>query len=109
MHHMEQKKGYLGDCVYWYISEALVKWVVGDIGKRFNVNLLGYAHWFMSIIIYHIKHHYISVDQAIYVSSIVAEYLDAVTVKTGKKNYKNTLPSDIILTKTYSSTSDEKV
>ena len=39
MHHMEQKKGYLGDCVYWYISEALVKWVVGNIGKRFNVNL----------------------------------------------------------------------
>ena len=34
---------YVDDCVYWYISEALGKWFVDTLGKRFHVNLLGYA------------------------------------------------------------------
>ena len=42
---------YIDDCVYWYRYEALVKWFVDTIGKIFHVNLLGYAHWLMSIII----------------------------------------------------------
>ena len=40
---------YVDDCVYWYTSEDLVKWFVNTIGKRFNVNFLGYANWFTSI------------------------------------------------------------
>ena len=40
---------YVDDCVYWYTSEALGKWFVYNQGKRFHVNLLGFAHWFMSI------------------------------------------------------------
>ena len=40
---------YVGDCVYEYISEALVKWFVENLGKIFYVNFLGYAHWFMAI------------------------------------------------------------
>ena len=50
------------DCVYWYTSEALGKWFVDNLGKRLHVNFLGYAHWFMSIIIYQMKDHSISVD-----------------------------------------------
>ena len=38
---------YVGDCVNWYTSEALGKWFVDTLGKRFHVNFLGYAHWFM--------------------------------------------------------------
>ena len=48
-------------------------------------------------------------DKARYTTSIVATYLDTATVKAIKKNYKTTLPSDMIFTKAYESTSDEKV
>ena len=53
--------------------------------------------------------HSISVDQAIYATSIVAKYLDTVTVKVSNKFYNTTLPADIIFTKEYVSTSDEQV
>ena len=32
---------YVDYCVYWYTSEALGKWFVGDIGKIFHVSFLG--------------------------------------------------------------------
>ena len=63
------------------------------------MNLLGYAHWFMSIRIYQLKDHSISVDQARYDTSIVAKYLDTATVKVINKFYKTTLPADMIFTK----------
>ena len=75
----------------------------------FHVNLLGYAHWFMSIIISHVKDHSISVDQARYDTSIIAKYLDNATVKASKRFYKTILPYDMIYTKYDTSTSDEQV
>ena len=63
---------YVDDCVYWYTNEDLGKWFVDTLGKRLHVNFLGYAHWFMSIRISHLKDHSISVDQARYATSIVA-------------------------------------
>ena len=79
------------------------------IGKRFHVNFLGYEHWFMSIIIYQMRHNYISIDQDIYTTCIVAKYLDTATVKTSTKFYNTTFPYDMIFTKYYASTSDEQV
>ena len=54
---------YIDDFVYWYTSEALGKCFVDTLVKRFHVNFLGYAHWFMSIRIYQMKDYYIYVDQ----------------------------------------------
>ena len=90
---------YVDDCVYWYKNEDLGKWFVEALEKRFHVNLLGFAHWFMSIRISQLKDHSISVDQARYATSIVAKYLDTATVKVSNKFYKTTLPSDMIFTK----------
>ena len=98
---------YVDECVYWYTSEATRKWFVDNLGKILHVKLLGYAHWFMSTIISQMKDNSISVDQAIYATSIVAKYFDTSTVKTSKKFYDTTLPSDMIFTKANSSTSDE--
>ena len=67
------------------LSEDLGKWFVDTLGKRFHVNFLGFAHWFMSVIIYQLKDHSIYVDQAIYATSIVAKYLDNATVKVSNK------------------------
>ena len=39
---------YVNDCVYWYKYEELRKWFVDTLGKRFHLNFLGYAHFFMS-------------------------------------------------------------
>ena len=100
---------YVDDCVYCYTSESHVKWSVGTIGKIFHVKLLGYVHWFRSIRISQIKDHSISVDQYIYDNYIVDKYLDTATVKTSETFYKNTLPSDMILTKDDESTSNEQV
>ena len=79
------------------------------LGQIFYVNFLGYAHWFMSIIIYQMKDHSISVDQARYSTSIVAKYLDTATVRVSTKFYKTTFPDDMIFTKDDTSTSDEQV
>ena len=79
------------------------------LGKIFHVNFLGYAHWFVSIIISQMKDNSISVDQAKYSTSIVAKYLDTATVKASTKFYKTTFPSDMIFTKDDTSTSDEQV
>ena len=100
---------YVGDCVYLYASEALVKCLVDTLGKRFHGNFLVYAHFFMSIRIYQIKDHSISVDQAIYATSIVVTYLDTATFNTSTKFYNTTLPSDMIFFKAYTSTSDDPV
>ena len=83
--------------------------VCGYFRKIFNVNFLGYAHWFMLIRISQMRDNYISVDQARYANSIVAKYLDRATVKSGKKFYKTTLPSDMIFTKDDTSTSVNKL
>ena len=100
---------YVDECVYWYTSEALGKWFVDTLGNRFHVNFLGYAHWFMSIRISQLKDHSISVDQDRYATSIVEKYLDNTTVKAKTKFYKTNLPSDMIFTKSDTSTSDDKV
>ena len=100
---------YVDDCVYWYTNEDLGKLFVETLGKRFHVNFLGFAHWFMSIRISQLKDHSISVDQAIYATSIVSEYLDTATVKVSNKFYKTTLSADMIFTKEDVSTSDEQV
>ena len=55
------------------------------------------------------KGYYISVNWARYSTSIVVNYLDTSTVKISKKLNKTTLPSDMIFTKAYSSTSYEQV
>ena len=66
---------YADDCIYWYTSEAIGKWFVDDIRKKFHVSFLEYAYWFMSIRISQIKDHSISVYQARYITSIVAKII----------------------------------
>ena len=55
------------------------------------------------------RDHYISLDQAIYATSVVAKYLDTDTVKASTKFLKTTLSSDSIFTKDDTSTSNEKL
>ena len=100
---------YVDGCVYWYTYEALRKLFVDTLGKIFHLELLVYAHWFMSIIISHMKDHSISIDQARYATYIVAKYLDTVTVNTSTNFYNVALPYDILFTKYDTSTSDEQV
>ena len=64
---------YFYECVYWYTYEALGKLFVDTLGDIFHVNLLGYAHWFMSIGISQMKDHSISVDRDIYATYSVAK------------------------------------
>ena len=75
----------------------------------FYVNFLGYEHWFMSIRIYQMKDHSISVDQARCVTYIVVKYLDTATFNASKKFYKNIFPAGVIFTKYDTFTSDEQV
>ena len=100
---------YVDDCVYWYTYEAIGKWFVDTLGRILHVSFLVYSHWFMLIRISHMKDHSISVDQTRYDTSIVANYLDNATVKASTKFYKTTLPSAMIFTEAYTSSSDEQV
>ena len=73
------------------------------------MNFLGFAHWFMSIIISQLKDNSISVDQARYATYIVAKYVYTATVKVISKVYKTTLPDEMIFTKEDVSTSDDQI
>ena len=64
---------YVYDCAYWHTFETLGKWFVNTLGKRFNMNFLGYAHWFISIIISQMKDHSVSVDYATCATTIFAK------------------------------------
>ena len=81
---------YVDECVYWYTSEELGKFFVDTLGKRFDVNFLGYEHWFMSIRISQLKGNYISVYQARCDTSVVSKYLDTATIKEKSKFHNNT-------------------
>ena len=100
---------YVDEFVYWYTNEDIGKWFVDTLGEILHVNFLGYAHLFMSIRIYQLKDHSISVNQARYDTSIVAKYLDTATVKVSTKFYKTKFPADMIFAKEDVSTSDEQV
>ena len=63
----------------------------------------------MSIRISQMRDHYISLDQAIYATSVVAKYLDTDTVKASTKFHKTTLSYDMIFTKDDTPISDEQV
>ena len=71
---------YIYDCLYLYVHEKFGKWFVDKLGKRFHVNFLGYAYWFMYIMISHLEDNYISVDQARYATYVLAKYLDTATI-----------------------------
>ena len=88
MHQMDQKffvLYYVDDCVYWCANKYIGKCFVDNLGKRFHVSFLVYAHWFMSIIFSQMKYHSISVDQVRYATSIFAKYFDTATVKVSTK------------------------
>ena len=64
---------YVDEFLYLSTYEALGKWFLDALGKILHIKLLGYAHWFVSIIISQMKYHYISVDQDRYSTSIVVK------------------------------------
>ena len=64
---------YVHDCVYWYTYEAPGKCFVDTLRKKFHVDFLGYTNRFISIRIYQMKDHSISVHQDRYATSIVAK------------------------------------
>ena len=94
---------YVNGCVYWYNYEEIGNWSVDKIvdipGNTLHVKFLGYAHWFMSIMISQLKDHSISVAQYIYVTYVVEKYLETSTKKENSKFHKTTLPHDMIFTK----------
>ena len=66
---------------------------MGTIGKRFDVNFLGYAHLFVTIIISQLEDHSISLDQARYATYVVAKYLGTAIMK--ENSNVHTLSRDI--------------
>ena len=80
---------YIDYCVYCYTYEELGRRFVDTIGIRLCVNLLGYTHWFISIIISQLKYYSISVEQARYDTDFVSKYLYTTT--------KNMIPNSIKL------------
>ena len=100
---------YVDDCVYWYKSEELVNWFVVTLGKILHVNFLGYAHWFISIRISQHEDFSILVDLSRYATSVVAKYLDTITINENQIFHKTNITHDMIFTKEDDSTSEQQV
>ena len=63
----------------------------------------------MPIRISQLRYHSISLDQDMYATSVVAKYLDTITIKENPKFHNTTLPRYMIFTKKDTSTSGEQV
>ena len=91
------------------LLKLLEKLFAYTLGKIFQLNSLGYAHWFMLMRISQMKDHYISMDQDRYTTSVVPIYLDTSTVKSSTIFNQTIFPSDMIFTKEDVSTCDDQV
>ena len=62
----------------------------------------------MSIRILQIRDHSISVDQEMYATYVLENYLETDTIKENSKFHRNTVPHNMIFIKKYDSTRNEK-
>ena len=90
------------DQLYFCTSDKLRKWFEEATQKRFDVQLLGQAHWYLQSRIIQHADYSITLDQSRYAKSIGAKYLkpidhDQITPAM-KKRYAAPLPTDVEFT-----------
>ncbi len=78
----------------------------GQLGKLFNLELLGQAHWYLGTRIRQLANYDIELDQSRYCLSIVKKYLDTAGCPKNNRRHETPLALDFVPTSDYCSNSE---
>jgi hypothetical protein len=98
---------YVDDCLYYGTSEASLKIFEKEISARFDLTLMGQAHWYLSTRIQQAENFDITVDQSRYCLSIIRRYLDTVGCANVVREHTTPLPLDFVPTADDNSADEE--
>ena len=91
------------DQLYYSTSDEMRKKFEYNVGQRFDVDLMGQAHWYLQSRITQSANFDITVDQSRYIALIIARFLPQLGVDNvtdeEKKKYDTPLPHDFVATK----------
>jgi hypothetical protein len=87
---------YVDDMLYYGTDDIEVQAFEAALKKRFNLELMGQAHWYLGTRISQLANHDIIIDQSRYCLSIVKKYLETAGCKRDWKAHTTPLPLDFI-------------
>ncbi len=100
---------YVDDMLYYGDNESKVKEFEELLQKRFNLELLGQAHWYLATRISQKSNFDIEIDQTRYCLSILRKYLDTAGCKRDTSSTPTPLPLDFVPSSEDCSDNDEMV
>jgi len=87
---------YVDDMLYFGTCDLKVKDFEEALKKRFNLELMGFAHWYLATRINQLANFDIELDQSRYCQSIVKKYLETAGTKKVLAVHTTPLPSNFI-------------
>jgi transposase InsO family protein len=89
---------YVDDCLYFGTNDASLKQFEMEISARFDLTLMGQAHWYLSTRITQSANFNITLDQSRYCLSIIRRYLDTVGCANVSREHTTPLPLEFVPT-----------
>jgi len=89
---------YVDDMLYYGNHETTVNEFEQKLQQRFNLELMGQAHWYLSTKINQLNNFDIEIDQSRYCRAIMKKYLDTASTKRDVAHHPTPLPLDFIPT-----------
>jgi len=89
---------YVDNMLYYGTSAEKLQAFEKQLGERFQLELLGNAHWYLGSCINQLKNFDIEIDQSHYCNAIVKKYLDTTGCARNIRHHDTPLPSGFIPT-----------
>jgi len=87
---------YVDDMLYYGNNETTVNEFEEKLQQRFNLELMGQAHWYLSTKINQLNNFDIEIDQSRYCCAIMKKYLDTASTKRDVAHHPTPLPLDFV-------------
>jgi hypothetical protein len=87
---------YVDDLLYCSNSPSHMQAFEESLGKRFSIELMGQAHWYLSSRVTQEANFNISIDQSRYCLSVVKRYLDTAGCPKVNRTHSSPLPAEFV-------------
>jgi hypothetical protein len=98
---------YVDDMLYYGTDLDRLRQFEEKLKARFNLELIGLAHWYLGIRINQLANYDIELDQSRYCAAIVKKYLDTAGAPKVERLHSTPLPLDFVPTSDVCNTSEE--
>jgi len=98
---------YVDDMLYCSTDSDRLQQFEEKLKARFNLELIGQAHWYLGTRINQLANHDIQLDQSRYCASIVKKYLNSAGAPKVERAHSTPLPLDFVTTSDDCSTDEE--